>query len=303
MKGLTSLYLKKYFIPYNYFRFLKAHLFPRNVITNRIVKPVPFDDLNMLQNIKIACLNIHSNDYEQWVNQFFPAWYDRFRHIQHKKLIEFYSTFILLSPCSNDIFMDAAGGIDTYLKDIKCTKRFLQDIKISADIKFRLGNNVEYIEGDAGHIKLPNESVDKISCHHSFEHFQADSDILFIKEIQRLLKTDGKCAIIPIFIADLYLEVTDTFSFKRKFDNRSRYIIDPTATIPGGRSCGNYARIYDIKAFQERIISNVNTTEFKVTIVELKIDGNTVPDMTLDCHKSVAKVNCPYRAMIIERFM
>ncbi len=298
-----SLYLKKYFIPYNYFRFLKAHLFPRNLIIDRVFKQIHYDKLKNLQNVRISCLNIHSNDYERWINQFFPSWYDRYGHVRHKKLIEFYSTFRLLKTQASDVFMDAAGGRNSYLKDLKCKKRFLQDIKISTDVKSRLGKDVEYIEGDVGHLSLPSESVDKISCHHSFEHFQADSDILFIKEIQRLLRVDGKCAIIPIFFADLYLELTDIFSFKRKHDNGSRFIIDPTATIPGGRSCGNYARIYDIKAFQERIINNVDTTKFKVIIVELKIDGNTVPDMTLDCHKSVAKVNFPYRAMIIERFM
>jgi len=199
--------------------------------------------------------------------------------------------------------MDAAGGIDTYLKDIECERRILQDIRISTDIRSRLGNNVEYIESDAGHMNLSDESVDKMSCHHSFEHFQADSDILFVREIQRLLKLRGKCVIIPIFIANLYLEVTDIFSFNKHFDNRSSFIIDPTATIPGGNSCGNYARIYDTKMFQERILNNVDTTKFRVDLVELQIDGNAVPDLTLDCHKKVTKLNCPYRAMVMERFM
>lgn len=296
------MYLKKYFVVRNYLSFLKSHS-PRNLIVDRLVKPVSFDNLQMLQNVKTTYLDIHSHDYQEWITQYMPRWHKRFGHIQHKKLIEFYSTYILLNPCSKDVFMDAAGGIDTYLRGLECKRRILQDIKINGDVKHRLGQNVEYIECDARHIDLINDSVDKISCHHSFEHFQADSDILFIEEVQRLLRVNGKCAIVPMFIADRYLEVTDTVCFNRRFDNRSRFIIDPTTTIPGGRSCGSYARIYDMKAFQDRIIDRIDPTKFKVSIVELRMDGNIVPDLTLKCHRGIAKVNYPYRVMMIKRFM
>lgn len=131
------MYLKK-FISQNCYRILQTYV-PRNLIIDRLVKPIPFDQLSILQNVSISCLNIHSNNYEKWVKQFFPTWYDKFRHIRHKKLIEFYSTFILLNPRPRDIFMDATGGGDTYLKDIECKRRILQDIKVSADVKSCLG--------------------------------------------------------------------------------------------------------------------------------------------------------------------
>ena len=293
---------EKHFIINNYFRFLCRSLIPRNFLVDKLVMPVPFDDLSKLHGIEITYLDISSSDYEKWVEQYFPTWRSRFGHLRHKKLMEFFTTFTLLDPCPNDVFIDAAGGADTYLHTLECRKRYLQDIVISQDLKSRLGNKIEYIESDASEIPLPDGSVDKISCHHSFEHFQKSSDILFIKEIQRLLKQNGRACIIQLFIADRYVEVTDALTFKMKFDSRSRRIIDPTATLPGGRHCGNYARVYDLTAFQERVLNNVNLAEFKITIAELQIDGDIVPDLVLDCHKHVTVINRPYRAMLIEKF-
>ena len=160
---------------------------------------------------------------------------------------------------------------------------------------------MEYIESDAGSIPLPDESVDTLSCHHSFEHFQGDSDTLFIKEVQRLLKPNGRCCIIPVLIGDRFIEVTDTLTFKRRFAGNSQYVIDPTAVIPGGPSGGDYARIYNLKAFEERIIGTIDLCRFKVTISELRLNGDVLPDLTLACHKPVTAINRPYRSMMIER--
>lgn len=294
------MYLKKYFIPRSYLNFLTNNILPRNLIIDNIANPIYFDDLSALHGVENIILNIKGNDFKTWVNKYFSDWQNHFNDIQYKKLIEFYTTHTLLEPRPNDVFMDAAGGSYTYLNSLQCKTRIVQDINISDEFKARFGKEIEYIESNASKIGLPNESVDKISSHHSFEHFQADSDILFIKEVQRLLRVNGKCCIIPIFIANRYVDLTDTFTFK-KFDVRSRRVIDPTATIPGGKTCGNYARIYDLKAFQKRVINNINMTKFKVIVAELQLDGEIVPDLTLECHKGVTVLNRPYRAMLIQR--
>lgn len=275
----------------------------RNFLFNKVFKPVSFEKLRTLPRVEVVYFNINKNVYKRWIESYFPSWSDQFGNLFHKKLIELFFTFTLLNPQPDDVFMDVAGGITTYVHKLECNKKFLLDIKISSKLKSFLGEKIEYIESDAGDINLPGESIDKISCHHSLEHFQSDSDILFMKETQRLLKPDGKCCIIPIFIAHKYAEVTDAITFKKKFDNRSKLLIDPTATLPGGKYCGNYARVYDLKAFQERILKNIDVNRFKLTIAELRMEGEIVPDLTLDCHKRVAVLNCPYRAMVIERIL
>jgi hypothetical protein len=128
-----------------------------------------------------------------------------------------------------------------------------------------------------------------------------ESDIAFLKEIQRLLKPGGKACIVPVFIGNHYVEVTDAFRFDLHSDPRARYVIDPTATIPGGTRCGSFARIYDVRAFIERVVNSIDCKNFKAALIEVKVDGQPVPDMSLDCHKHVTAVNFPYRAMVIER--
>jgi len=292
---------KKYFILNNYFRIIFKSLLGYNVFIDKKVNPVPYDDLGKLRNIAVERIDFSNKEYKAWVNQFFPQWRTQFGNIRHKKLVEFFSTYKKLSPQANDVFMDAAGGIKSYLPKINCKKKYMQDIRISSNLKQQLGNLIEYVECDGGKIPLPGESIDKISCHHSFEHFQKDSDSLFIKQAQRLLKEDGKCCIVPIFLSDQYFEVTDSLSFSMKFDDRSKRVIDLTATIPGGSRCGNYARIYDLKAFQIRVLNNIDFSRFKATMSELAIDGDVLLDLTLKCHKKITAINRPYRAMTLER--
>ena len=170
-----------------------------------------------------------------------------------------------------------------------------------ARLRRRLGDAIVCIECDAGTIPLPGASVDRISCHHSFEHFQGASDVGFIHEVQRLLRPGGRCCIVPLFVGTRYVEVTDALTLARKFDGRSVRVIDPTASIPGGEWCGNYARIYDARAVRERLLAAIRPDCFTVTLARVKLDGEDVPDLTLDCHRHVTAVNRPYVAMLIER--
>ena len=286
LKDFKSKYSKK--IPYNF-------------IVDNLIKPVPFKELERLKGIELKYFYIESNNYKKWVYAYFPKWRKKFKNIQQKKLVEFYATFTLLNPSQGDVFMDSAGGADTYLMLLKCNKRYLQDIHISEEVKFTFGSDIEYIQSNVDNIPLPEESIDKLSCHHSFEHFQGDIDILFLKEIQRLLKPRGKCCVIPIFIADRYVEITDSFTFDKKYDFDSERIIDPTSLLPGGDDCGNYARVYNIKAFEKRVIKNIDFDKFKVTIAELVIDRKLIPDLALKCHKHITRINYPYRLLLIAK--
>jgi len=300
--------LKKYINPKKYagyfgrrFADLFNGLLPPNMIIDRLISPITFQDLFSLKGPTIKELNLSANRYRDWVQKYFPDFHQTFKNLYHKKLLELYTTFKVLNPQPSDTFMDAAGGEMTHLHWLNCRRKILQDIRISSSVRSRFGAEVEYLEGDAGTIGLPDKSIDKISCHHSFEHFQRDSDILFIKEVQRLLKPKGKCCIIPIFIGNKYLEITDIFTFDRKYDRQSKRLIDPTATIAGRKFSGNYARIYDLESFQERILNKIDLSAFEVLIFELRLDGEVVPDLSLDCHKIVTGINRLYRAMVIKK--
>ena len=277
----------------------KAHRF--NVIIDGAAEAEPLEKIRNHFDIDITLPEFTKSDYLQWVIGFFPDCEKRFGHTLHKKLIELFATHYILNPGRDDSYMDAAGGFNTYIHRIECNKKYIQSIIISEQLRRFFGEGIDYIQSDAAQIPLPDSSLDKISCHHSFEHFQGNSDSDFITEIQRLLRPGGKCCIIPLFIADRYVEVSRARNSHCPFDRRAKYIVDPTARITGGESCGDFARIYDMAAFQERVIDFIDRERFSITLSELLMDGQHVPDFDLPCHAGITKVNYPYRALTIER--
>lgn len=253
-----------------------------NLIVDRLIHSLEWEMLTkQIKDCEFSTFQMSSKELRDWATYYYPDYLKKFGELKRKKLIEFYTTFHILNPHERHVFMDVAGGVNGYLANLSCKRRILQDMRIYNSTRLALGPSIDYIESNAGSIPLPDESVDLISCHHSFEHFQRDSDINFIKEVQRLLTVDGKCCIVPLFIANRYAEITDKISFKFKFDHSSLRIIDPTASIPGRSGSGNYARVYNISAFQRRIIQHIDLSRFKVTIYALYIDGELLPDMTL----------------------
>jgi hypothetical protein len=281
----------------------KVRLTFPNLVVDRLVRSLAWDDLSRgLGNVGLGTLDLSSNELRDWAGEYYPGYPRTFGDFRHKKLIEFFISFKILSPDGGHVFMDAAGGANSYLAKLPCKRKVLQDIRVPDSTRAVLGPGVDYIEGDAGSIPLPDGSVDRISCHHSFEHFQGDSDSSFIGEVQRLLAVGGKCCIVPLFLANRYAEITDRVSLGFKFDPASRRVIDPTALIPGGEYSGNYARVYSVEALQRRVIRGLDLSRFSVTILSVTLDGELVPDMSLDCHRIVTAVNYPYRALVLHRF-
>ncbi len=272
-----------------------------NMIVDRVAKPVTCAELQTLKNCRVGVMNVATDDYWNWLQKYFPSYSTKYGDPYFKKLIEFYVSFTLLNPQPTDAMLDAAGGYETYLHLMDCTEKYMQDIVITENIRRHVGAGIHFLECDVSHVPLPDGCLDKISCHHSVEHFQGNSDTRYVCEVQRLLKPKGACCILPVFIADQYVELTDEFTFERHYDARSRCLIDPTASLPGGKNSGNYARIYDLQAFQERVLNAIDERLFKVDIIEIKFDGKNVPDLDLECHRHVCRINYPYRALLITR--
>jgi len=270
-----------------------------NIVIDNMVSTIPLEALEALNLDKLDRFDIDGENLRNWVASYYP------HHVsgdfRHKKTLEFYVTYELLMPNESDVILDVAGGQFSYIKELHCKRKIIQDLSISDDFKDLHDEEVECMECSAAEIPLPDGSVDKICCHHSFEHFQENVDMHFIEEMQRLLSSNGRCVILPILIGTDYIELTDTFSFGYQFDPSAHYLIDPTAALPGGISCGNFARIYDVYAFQTRIMQQIDRSQFTVSMFEIQIDGEPAPDLTLPIHRVVTAINHPYRALLVER--
>jgi len=272
-----------------------------NVRIDPLVQAADWEAFSALRGVELKTFAFKRADYQVWVEKLFPGYLKQYSHLEHKKLQEFYISCHLLGPQPQQVFMDAAGGANGYLSRLDCRRKILQDIRISEATRNFLGSAVEYVEGDARRLPLDDASVDRISCHHSFEHFRGDSDRHFVQELQRILAPGGRCCIVPILTGDRYVEVTDRFTRRYRTDDRAHYLIDPTANVPGGEGSGNFARVYDIQALQERVIDGFDQDQFRVSIHAAEMDGQPVPDRILPCHRFVSGVNYPYRALVIDR--
>jgi hypothetical protein len=85
--------------------------------------------------------------------------------------------------------------------------------------------------------------------HNSFEHFEDDSDIRFIREAQRVLTVGGKLAIIPLFFEEKY-----------QIEHDSGWVDENGKKHLWGEGA-RFTRLYDADQFNKRIIRN--STAFK----------------------------------------
>ena len=132
-----------------------------------------------------------------------------------------------------------------------------------------------------------------MACHHAFEHFQGQKDLLFINEAYRILKDNGILVIIPLFLTQDYIECWNILT-KKHFDKNSVVVVDKTASIPGADDEGHFARIYNNESIVARIIKPAEELGFKCEIIECEVDGQSIPDME---NNFGSLINTPMRTL------
>lgn len=254
-----------------------------------------------LPEIAVRYEDLRRSDYVEFLERYVPDHGSIAKATDHKKKLEMYISFHHLRFGPSARFLDAAGGGFSYAGTVEAAERYLQDLEIRNSVKQRVGSATTYIEDSLSNIPLPDGSLDAISCHHAFEHFQGTADMDFIDEVQRVLAVGGRAAIVPLFLSIDHVEMTNLPTFDNwSGDDDAIRIIDTTATLPGKKS-GNYARVYHPRAFRRRVLDRIDLRRFAVEIVEHTLEGAPVPDPKVYDRAKVSNFNFPYRALVIER--
>jgi len=247
-----------------------------NSILDTYVTPITNQEIREV--IDVSVINCERQEISAWIEKG-KLEFRKYKYF-HKKALEFFFSAKLLDIKPNDILLDAAAGRSNYLTAIKlccnCKTLFLHDHIYTNTSETQ--NGVHIVGGDISAINLEAESVTKISCHHAIEHFNEDRDMLFIKEISRLLKTGGCACIVPVFILDRYIECWNIETDVR-FDIEAESVVDKSASLPGGDDDGHFARLYSLKSLKERIIDVANKNNLICELFECMIDGVQQPDM------------------------
>ncbi|MEW6217606.1 MAG: glycosyltransferase, partial [Candidatus Bipolaricaulota bacterium] len=190
-------------------------------------------------------VRINRIDFER-----FKADYRDGRAIDDEKRLEYYITCRWMDFKADDVFIDVAAQdcpLAFYVRDTYGCRVYRQD-----PYYIKPGINGEDIGGDAASLPLPDGSITKMALHNSFEHFEGDTDIRFIKEAQRVLRAGGKLCIVPLFIGDRYIQETD-----------AGWLDDKGVKHLWGAGA-RFARCYDLDHFRKRILDN--SMSFRVKI-------------------------------------
>ena len=214
--------------------------------------------LRSITKIRVERICISPDEYHTWLSMAkYPQ--NPYGGYYPEKTLEHYITVELLDFKPTDVVIDVASAnspfVDVIERTVGC-QIYEQDIIYPSGIHGRkIGSN-------AAHIPLPDHSVDKMTLHCSFEHFEGTADSEFIHECARILMPGGQCAIVPLYISERRFHLSHPMCRDRDdlvFDANTPIIRDPFWFVL------RFARHYDVESFTERIVAHLDDS-LKATI-------------------------------------
>lgn len=132
------------------------------------------------------------------------------------------------------------------------------------DLEYPPGVHGDRIGSNADALPLPDESVDFMTAHCSFEHFENDSDTGFAREADRVLKPGGTLCIVPLYLADKATIILDPFR------DLSGIIVDLETSASYMRNFvgGRFSRRYDVSSFARRVLGAAPSLTPTVIFIE-----------------------------------
>ena len=178
-----------------------------------------------------------------------------------EKSLEHYLAAKLLNLTKDDVYIDIASeqspAPEIYQRLYGC-RVYRQDLT------YPEGINGNVIGGDAGNMPVRDGFATKMALHCSFEHFEQDSDIAFIKEASRVLSPGGKLCILPLYLFTKYAIQTDPAALpKGGIPFESDAVL---YCLKGWR--GRHARFYDVSHLISKIRNNINDLELTIWVVQ-----------------------------------
>lgn len=178
-----------------------------------------------------------------------------------EKSLEHYLAAELLNLSPNDVYIDIANAYsptpEIYHKLYGC-KVYTQDLV------FKKGIHRNTIGGDASNMPVADGFATSMALHCSFEHFEQDADIRFIKEASRVLAKGGKLCILPLYLFEKYIILTDPSMLPK-----GNAPFESDAILYCVKGYGNrHGRFYDVSHFIDRVANNLNNLKLTIYVVQ-----------------------------------
>ena len=182
-----------------------------------------------------------------------------------EKSLEHFFSYKLLDLNKEDIFVDIASE-QSLLGEI--LHRLTGCTSYSQDIMLEPGVHGNMIGSDASDIPVAEGFFNAAAATCSLEHFENDSDIKFMHEMERVLVRGGKVIIIP-----LYLYIREACQTDPNYSVPGNVNFDKDADIYCARDWGNrHARFYSPRSLYERLIKPNKNMDFRVYLIENSVD-------------------------------
>jgi SAM-dependent methyltransferase len=190
-------------------------------------------------------------DYRRYVaaaryRKDFPDYYPS---VQPEKSLEHYVAATLLGLDRRDVYIDVASE-QSPAPDIY--RRLFGVKAYRQDLSYRWSLRRDRIRGDAARMPVKDGFATKMGLHCSFEHFEGQRDIEFVREAGRVLRPGGALCVVPLYLAEEYAIQTDP-----EVAVPGGVVFEEDATVYCAAGWGNrHGRFYDPEHLKSRIQAN-----------------------------------------------
>ena len=175
-----------------------------------------------------------------------------------EKSLEHYLAFKFLELGKDDIYIDIANNhspVPEIYTALSGCVAYRQDMIFPAGIH---GNTMG---GNASELPVCDNFATRMALHCSFEHFEGESDINFIKEVRRVLNPGGKLCILPLYLFNQYSIQLDPEALPSEGMD---FETDATLYLFEDGFRTRHARFYNIAHLTERICKNLGDLQLKI---------------------------------------
>lgn len=195
----------------------------------------------------------------------YPSSYrETFGNLFVEKALEHFVSLELMPMGPDDVSVDIASCSSPFA-DI--AERLGSCTAFRQDLDFPPGVNGRTIGGSAEHLPFPDGFFSRMTLHCSFEHFEGDADIGFVKEAGRVLRPGGAACILPLYVSEIFHNLTDPGV------ERQRLFFDDGAAVAEVRGWQNrFGRFYDAERLSQRVLRNLGPLDATIHFVENQKD-------------------------------
>jgi SAM-dependent methyltransferase len=174
-----------------------------------------------------------------------------------EKSLEHFVAATLLELGPTDVYIDIASEHspvpEIYTRLFGCTS-------YRQDLAYPEGLHGDRIGGDAASMPVPDGFATRMALHCSFEHFEGDADMRFVREVARVLRPGGRVCFAPLYLSDRYGVLTDP-----SVAVAEQVSFDPDALVYCKPGWGNrHGRLYDAAHLESRIRRNLAGMQLKL---------------------------------------